>query len=93
MTTERWIVGAEHDEDLLAALRTSLRALGYGEGPKSWGIGGSQEISSWTAARSDGQLVIEAETYVGLSITSPSVLVQAVKDHFLRSRRDPPDGG
>ena len=82
MNTERWIVGAEHDEQLLEALGTCLRSLGYELDAPSWGVGGSQELSSWSAASPQGSLVVEAETYIGLSVSGPSVLVGAVRERF-----------
>jgi hypothetical protein len=82
MSAEHWIVGSEHGQALFAQLGTSLRALGYRLGNEWSGVGGSQDISHWEVSGPEGSLVVEAETYVGLSVSGPKELVLAVKRHF-----------
>jgi len=82
MKNEQWLVGAEHDEKLFDALGASLRALGYSLSSKSWGVGGSQEISNWVVNGPKGKLTVEAETYIGLSVTGDTNLVNEVRQHF-----------
>ena len=82
MKDERWIVGAEYDGRLFAALGTSLRALGYNVDAESWGVGGSQEVSSWKVRGPKGNLLVEAETYIGLSVCGEPDLVGELRRHF-----------
>ena len=82
MSHEQFIVGAEHDPVLVERLGNLLQSLGYSVDTSWRGIGGSQEISHWVVTSPKGQLTIEAETFVGLSITGPSELVAQVRAHF-----------
>jgi hypothetical protein len=84
MESERWIVGAEYDQCLFSLLGKVLRALGYSADDSSWGVAGSQEVSSWLLRGPRGQLTVEAETYVGLSVVGQASLVSEVKAHFAR---------
>lgn len=82
MKEEQWIVGAEYDDVAFVALGTSLRTLGYTLDTKSWGMGGSQEISTWLIRGPKGKLKIEAETYISLSVSGAADLVHEVRQHF-----------
>ena len=77
-----WVVGPEWDDALLLRLGDALKALGYRVDKHEWGVGGSQELSTWNVHGDAGALRIEAETYIGLTVTGPSRLVDAVKQHF-----------
>ncbi len=79
MAVETWVVGAEYDENLFRALGAALRKLGCTLADKSWGVGGSEELSRWVLESSLGQLVVEAETYVGLSVSGPIEAVDALR--------------
>ena len=82
MSVERWVVGPEHDGSLFVKLGHTLRSLGYKLGPEWTAIGGSQEISNWEVSSESGTLVIESETYIGLSVTGPAALVQQLQFGF-----------
>jgi hypothetical protein len=82
MNTEQWIVGDEHDERLVAALNGALLALGYSIGKRSYGMAGSQELSTWIASGPNGTLTIETETYVGLSVRGEVRLLDELKRQF-----------
>jgi hypothetical protein len=82
MSAEHWIVGSEHDRALFEQLGEVLRALGYRLGNEWSGVGGSQDISHWEVSGPNGSLIVEAETYVGLSVSGPTELVSAVKQHL-----------
>jgi hypothetical protein len=84
MSAEHWIVGPEHDEALFARLGVVLSKLGYRLGSSWDGVGGSQEISHWEIAGLGGNLVVESETYIGLSVSGPAELVSVVREHFSR---------
>jgi hypothetical protein len=86
MTVETWTVGSEHDEQALAALAQTLRELGYTIDKPTWGMAGSQEISTWRVHRAQDELVVETETYVGLSVSGERPLVDEVKQLLNASR-------
>ena len=79
MGVETWVVGAEHDEALFLALGAALRKLGCTLEDDAWGVAGSQELSRWVLESSLGQLVVEAETYVGLAVSGPGEAVSALR--------------
>jgi hypothetical protein len=56
-----------------------LLDLGYRPTDKWWGVGGSQEVSHWEFTGALGIVTIEAETYVGLTVTGPDVAVSEVR--------------
>ena len=72
------VLGAEHDRRTIDAAQWALKEIGAKRQSKSWGVGGSQEISreEWKAA--EGVLVIESETYLGLSVSGPEDLVAQI---------------
>jgi len=82
MKDEQWIVGPEFESQLLSTLEVSLKALGYTLDAKSWGVGGSQELSVWAVQGPKGMLTIQAETYVGLSVSGEPMLVKELRHHF-----------
>lgn len=47
-------------------------------GRPDWGVGGSQAIVTYRVTLPEGQLRLTAETYVGLSLSGPPVLVQTL---------------
>lgn len=82
MNEVQWIVGREFDEALHRRLGATLRACGYTVDSKSWGVAGSQELSTWKVSGPRGELLVEAETYIGLSVTGASPLIDELKDAF-----------
>jgi hypothetical protein len=85
------VLGPEYDERLRSALKASLLALGAKGLGRDWGSAGSQDLEVVEAEIGDQRLVIEAETYVGLSVTGPSELVEKLEamlaEHKLRGDR------
>jgi hypothetical protein len=86
MSSERLIIGPEHDATLLQKLGNVLRLLGYRVDNQWSGVAGSQDISHWEVASPKGVLVVEAETYVGLSVFGPQELVSELKPFFANAR-------
>jgi len=82
---ETWVVGAEHDKALFLALGAALRKLGCTLEDNTWGVAGSQELGRWVLESSLGQIVVEAETYVGLSVSGPIEAVDALRLQMSRS--------
>ena len=79
---QTWVVGLEYDDAAFARLGKALSSLGFRIDQESWGVVGSQEMSVWDARSKKGALRIEAETFIGLSVTGPRMLVDVVKNRF-----------
>ena len=83
------ILGDEYDDEIREVLRVVLVSNGAIEIDKSWGVGGSQEIEITHIRLGDDLIVVEAETFIGLSITGPKSrienLAQQVED-FLQKK-------
>jgi hypothetical protein len=82
MNETQWNVGPEFDEALLRRLGATLRACGYAVDSKSWGVAGSQELSTWKVSGPRGVLLVEAETYMGVTVTGASPLIDELKNAF-----------
>jgi hypothetical protein len=79
-TQEKTIVlGDEYDERLRAAVLGVLEQLGVSAALHEHGLGGSQELETLTVEIGDKRLVVEAETYVGLSVRGDAALVEKVE--------------
>jgi len=58
-------LGAEYDEVVFSALKEILKAEKAKLIDSSWGVGGSQEVSTWKYLVGGEECEIVAETYVG----------------------------
>lgn len=72
------ILGPEHDPVVKNALRQVLIGMGAEEGERQWGVAGSQEVSTMRYIVGGQSLSVEAETYIGLSITGDGETVATV---------------
>ena len=77
------VLGSEYDLELANALLEVLRDMGADAGVKSWALGGSQEISTAHFSIQGTPLTVEAETYVGLSLTGDPLIVKVIVDRVL----------
>jgi hypothetical protein len=75
----RVVVGAEWDEDLRTRLLTVLQDMGTTAGGSTWTVGGSQELEVLQVSVRGQPVVVEAETYVGLTLTGPTDLVKEIQ--------------
>lgn len=74
------VLGDEFDDDLRADVLDILKSLGgTSSGQNDWGVAGSQEVERITVKLRGKEICVEAETYVGLSITGPDDLVAEIK--------------
>ncbi|NWB32066.1 hypothetical protein [Pseudomonas gingeri] len=73
-------LGDEFDESLRAALRTVLAALGATNVDYSWGVGGSQELEVMTVCLNGHVLMVESETYIGLTVEGPEMVVRGLAE-------------
>ena len=71
-------LGAENDDHAIGAAKWALRELGAERATKSWGLGGSQAISTEELKPAGRVLVLEGEAYAGLTIRGPDDLVARV---------------
>lgn len=72
------VLGDEYDVELRAALSETLRELG-GAAVGQWrGVGGSQEIKTMSVMIDGKKLDVEAETYIGLSVSGDATLVEKI---------------
>jgi hypothetical protein len=75
MQAKKWVVGDEYDEAAFTRLKRALGDLQYSVRDHWNGVAGSQDIQHWTAVGPSGELTIESETYVGLSVEGlPSLI-------------------
>ena len=75
---KKLVLGDEYDDALRHALMDCLAELGANVAARQWGLGGSQIIDTTKVSLGKDLLVVEAETYVGLSITGEARVVDRV---------------
>ena len=81
-------IGDEYDDKLLNALRAVLIRNSADIVDKSWGIGGSQQLES-TRVIIDGQeLLIECETFIGITVSGPEEVVIQIADQVATELND-----
>lgn len=72
------ILGDEYNNALRDALRAALvRSSAVGI-DKAWGVGGSQEVETLVVRVGSSLIMIEAETFVGLTVTGPRAVVEDI---------------
>jgi hypothetical protein len=59
-----------------------LKSLGFALDEKWNAVGGSQDLPRWEVSSMNGTLVVESETYIGLSVAGPVELVRHVRRGF-----------
>jgi hypothetical protein len=77
--TLRVVLGDEYDEELRSTVVDVLRELGAQRRQRSAGVGGSQEVETLSFRVGEREIVVEAETYMGLSISGDPSLVNDVE--------------
>lgn len=78
MTEKTVILGPEYDEALQTAVVDAVQALGGVLTRDDWGVGGSQELSTRVFRLDGREATVEAETYVGLSVSGDADLVDRI---------------
>lgn len=73
-------LGPEWDDMLRSKLKRALESLGADTIDHSWGMGDSQEVEMLAVIVDGRQLHVEAETYVGLTLSGPTDLVERVAE-------------
>lgn len=72
------VLGDEYDVVLRESLQHVLQLKGAAKIDGERGFAGSQEVEVLTYSLGDSRIVVESETYVGLSVTGPDSLVDAI---------------
>ena len=72
------ILGDEYDDTIRDALRTVLVRSGAVGIDKIWAVGGSQEIETLVIRLGSDLITIEAETFIGLTVTGPKAVVEDI---------------
>jgi hypothetical protein len=80
-------LGPEYDDTVREALRDVLLELGASKVDVSWGVGGSQELETAVVKIDGRELIVEAETYIGLTIAGDDDLVTSVADRVSQRLR------
>lgn len=71
-------IGKEFDENLLRRLELVLKSMGGVQISEESSVVGSQDLWCKKVKINDQILEIESETYVGVTITGPASLVEAI---------------
>jgi hypothetical protein len=72
------ILGDEYDDDLREALVNVLKGLGAKLINSNWAAAGSQELETFKFELNGHTLCVEAETYIGLSLSGDEVQVNEI---------------
>ncbi len=82
MSTEQTTInlGDEYDDILRDALRIVLLKNKAPGVDKTWGVGGSQEIDVVTVRLGDDLIKIEAETYIGITISGLKLIIERLAE-------------
>ncbi len=81
------VLGAEHDLALTNILLEVLRELGAEEVSRNWGVAGSQEINALEYSLDGTPLTVEAETYIGLSLSGEELVIQSIVERVQDRKR------
>lgn len=76
--TKTVVLGDEYDDALRTRVFAALRRLGAEIAGDDWALGGSQEVETVRVRLDGADLTVEAETYIGLSLTGPADAVDRV---------------
>lgn len=75
---KKLVLGSEYDDALRQSLMQCLSEMGADVAARQWGLGGAQILETTKVSIGRDVLVVESETYVGLSVSGPARLVDRV---------------
>ena len=81
------MISAECDEVAAARLKALLAQMGYEHIATDVDDPVVRDLMTWTFSGPDGVLVVEAETYIGLSVTGSSLMIERLKGAFAEPDR------
>lgn len=84
------ILGPEYDETLRTTVMDVMEQLGASVESRNWSVAGSQEIETVQARLADQEIIIEAETYIGLSITGDEDTVNEISERVRQATQTIP---
>lgn len=82
-------MGAEYDENLITAVFDTLREMKAKSVASFSGMAGSQDVRVETYVIGDDTIVVEIETYAGLSIETTNDLAQIIAERVGRRSAKP----
>jgi hypothetical protein len=82
------VLGAEYDDGLRRTLMDCLGELGADVAARQWGLGGSQTMETTRVYVGKDLVVVESQTYVGLTIKGEARLVDRLAT-MVAARRPP----
>ncbi|PHR50040.1 MAG: hypothetical protein COA32_02590 [Fluviicola sp.] len=74
------VLGNEYDSDLIERLKTVLLNMNPELKERIEGIAGSQDFIEYKFVFNGKELIINIETYVGISLKGPSKLVDSISN-------------
>ena len=80
-------LGNEYDDDLRDALAEVLTEMSGQKESSDWAMAGSQELQSVRLKVAGQALLVESETYIGLTITGEPSLIQDIAGRVDRSMK------
>lgn len=86
------VLGAEYDQRIRDALRDTLIALGANKRHEQRGVAGSQDVEVSELEIRGRSLLVDSETYVGLSVTGDADLVELVATEVAKRLAAKQDG-
>jgi hypothetical protein len=75
---KKLVLGNEYDDVLRQTLMACLAEMGADVAGRQWGLGGAQILETTKVSIGRDVLVVESETYVGLSVSGPARLVDRI---------------
>jgi hypothetical protein len=87
MTQKTIVLGEEFDDELRTDLIEVLRNIGATATQREWAVAGSQELERMAVTLRGNVNVIEAETYIGLSITGHESDLAEIANLIAQRRR------
>jgi len=80
----KWIIAEEYNSDALEKLKSILNTFDFDCSNAFSGVAGSQEVSHWELHSKIGSIVVELETYIGLSIEGDVKVIEKIKNEYFK---------
>ncbi|AVH45056.1 hypothetical protein [Agrobacterium tumefaciens] len=84
------ILGPEYDKTLRTTVMDVMGQLGASVESRNWSVAGSQEIETVQARLAGQEIIIEAETYIGLSITGDEDMINEISERVRQATQTIP---
>ncbi|OWV73000.1 hypothetical protein ATY77_08320 [Rhizobium sp. R634] len=84
------ILGPEYDKTLRTTVMDVMGQLGASVESRIWSVAGSQEIETVQARLAGQQIIIEAESYIGLSITGDEDMINEISERVRQANQTTP---